>query len=277
MIDTHAHLDFPEFDQDRKEVIRRAFDNGLKAIINVGVDLERSRKSIEIAEKHEGVFASVGLHPKYFSKAKLSDTLKLSFRIDELRKLARNKKVVAVGECGLDYFHGTWNIEHGTEELERIKHNQKKGFLAQIKLARELRLPVILHCRDAWGELFGIVSRYEFRVTKFVLHCYSGEKKDTDKFLELPNIYFSFSGNITYPKPTERAERLAGAVRMIPLDKIMLDSDAPFLAPQDRRGKRNEPIFVKYIAKKIAEVKEVGEEEVENATDENAIKFFCLS
>jgi len=297
MIDTHAHLDFPEFDQDREEVIRRAFDNGLKAIINVGVDLERSRKSIEIAEKHEGVFASVGLHPDFFSKAEKefpisksqfpnkSQILNPKFKnlIEKLKKIAMHKKTVAIGETGLDYFSHTRNAITNEQ-----KENQKRGFVAQINLAHELGLPVIVHCRDAWEDAYDIIkseiqknkkipnTKYQLPATKFVLHCYSGEKKDTEKFLKLPNVYFSFSGNITYPKPAERAERLAGAVRMVPLDKIVLDSDAPFLAPQEMRGKRNEPIFVKYIAKKLAEIKGISEEEAEKATDENARKFFEL-
>src|SRR4030042_5432063 len=168
MIDTHAHLDFKDFNEDRKEVIARFFLQKGKAIINVGVDLERSRKSIEIAKKHEGIFASVGLHPEYFSKAKLSDILKLSFRIDELRKLAKHKKVVAIGEIGLDYFHMARNFYRESSHpsaplghlpsgrgggLEKHKDRQKKGFLAQIGLAQELGLPVIVHCREAWEGL----------------------------------------------------------------------------------------------------------------------------
>ena len=294
MIDTHAHLDFPEFDQDREEVIARFFESGGRAIINIGVDLERSKRSVEIAEKHRGVFASIGMHPDFFSKTEKefpisksqfpnkSQILNPKFKslIDKLKKIAMHKKVVAIGETGLDYFSHTNNAI--TDEQKKM---QKIGFLAQIEIARELKLPVIVHCREAWEDLYEIISKVRLfpspssrgipqSRTLFVLHCYSGEKKDTEKFLKLPNIYFSFSGNITYPKPKERAEKLAEAVKMIPLDKIMLDSDAPFLAPQIRRGKRNEPIFVKYIAKKIAEIKGISKKEVERKTDENAGEFF---
>ena len=321
MIDTHAHLDFEDFNKDREEVISRFFRGGGKAIINVGVDLERSRKSIEITEKHEGVFAAVGFHPDFFSQgstfppASSADSSRSNIFL-ELKKIAKHKKVVAIGECGLDYFHTTHNIQHITQkELDKIKENQRTGFIAQINLAKELNLPVIVHCREvhpvasgktperfgAWEDLYEIISEFsqssafvsskvrpsplalrEERGSskpsfmKFVLHCYSGEKKDTEKFLKLPDVYFSFSGNITYPKPAERAEQLEEAVRMVPLDRIMLDSDAPFLAPQCRRGKRNEPIFVKYIAKKIAEIKRVREKEVERKTDENAESFFGI-
>ncbi|MFH0930017.1 MAG: TatD family hydrolase [Candidatus Moraniibacteriota bacterium] len=304
MIDTHAHLDFKDFDEDREEVISRFFDAGGKAIVNIGVDLERSRKSIEIAESHENVFASVGFHPEFFSKAEkefsifsaaadqFSKNSKINKLINELKKLANNKKVVAIGEIGLDYFSHTDEIITNEQ-----KENQKKGFLVQIELAQELGLPVIVHCREAWRDLYEIVksqsqnsniqqnpksqvskkiqnTKYKIPDTKFVLHCYSGEKKDMENFLELPNVHFSFSGNITYPKPIERAEKLAEAVRMIPLDKIMLDSDSPFLAPQEFRGKRNEPTYVKYIAQKIADIKDISVEEVERVTDKNAEKFF---
>ena len=284
MIDTHAHLDFENFDEDREEVISRAFDSGVKKIINVGVDLERSRKSIEIAEKHRGVFASVGLHPDYFRNYELG-FMNYEKDIQVLKEMARNEKVVAIGETGFDYF------SHTNEPItDAQKENQKKGFLAQIEIAKESNLPVIVHCREAWDDLYEIVkmkstknkaqkmpnTKYEIPATNFVLHCYSGEKKDTEMFLELPNIYFSFSGNITYPKPIERAEKLAEAVRMVSLARMMLDSDSPFLAPHKFRGKRNEPAYVRHIAEKIAKIKNISIEEVEEETDRNAEKFFRL-
>lgn len=274
MIDTHAHLDFPEFQKDREEVILRAFDSGVKNIINIGVDLERSRKSIALAEKYDGVSASVGLHPDFFME---HGAWNMEQIFGELKNLAKSEKVVAIGETGLDYHHATRNMEHGTRGLEKIKKNQKARFLAQIEIARELNLPVIIHCRDAWNDLYKILNtKYQLPDTKFVLHCYSGSKNDTGKFLGLPNVWFSFSANITYQKPVERAERLAEAVRMVPLDKIMLDSDAPFLAPQEFRGKRNEPAYVKYIAEKIAEIKQISWERVKQETDFNASKFFGI-
>lgn len=299
MIDTHAHLDFENFDQDREEVIRRAFDNGVKKIINIGVDLKASRKSIEIAEKHGGVFASVGMHPEYFSKGDWEDGEDWGNIFEELKRLADNERVVAIGECGLDYFRAEQRNLTPALSLSRrgsaseIFENQKKGFLAQIELAKELNLPVIAHCRNAWEDLYEIIS-FSSKVrpfpsssgalgipqgrtlTKFVLHCYSGSVEDTEKFLKLPNVYFSFSGNITYPRPIERAEKLAEAVKMVPLDRIMLDSDSPFLAPQEMRGKRNEPAYIRYVADKIAEIKKISVAEVEKMTDENAENFFLI-
>jgi TatD DNase family protein len=278
MIDTHAHLDFENFDQDREEVIQRFFQSGGKAIVNVGVDLETSKKSIALAEKYDRIFAVVGLHPDFFNKVEkefsisnfqFSNNSEINKLINELKKLAKNKKVVAIGETGLDYFSHTGEII--TDEQ---KENQKKGFSAQIELARELNFPMIVHCRNAWDDLYKIISNY--KNLKFVLHCYSGEKEDTKKFLELPNVYFSFSGNITYPKPIERANHFDQVIRMIPLDRIMLDSDSPFLAPQEFRGKKNEPAYIRYIAEKIATIKYLSVAEVEKITDRNAENFFSI-
>ncbi|MFA6193380.1 MAG: TatD family hydrolase [Parcubacteria group bacterium] len=291
MIDTHAHLDFENFDEDREEVIRRAFDNGVKKVINIGIDLETSKKSIALAQKHENIFAAAGVHPEYFTKHATCN-MKQGW-IGELRDLAKNKKVVATGEIGLDYYHITHNIKHGAKELNDIKESQKAGFVSQINLAKELGLPVAVHCRDAWEDVHEIISKFSQNsafpffehssqnsskaiFSKFVLHCYSGNTDDTEKFLKLPNVYFSFSGNITYPKPILRSEKLAKVVRMIPLDKMMLDSDSPFLAPQEKRGKRNEPANVRYIAEKIADIKEISVAEVEKITDENAEIFFGI-
>lgn len=289
MIDTHAHLDFESFDQDREEVISRAFDNGVEKIINIGVDLKTSRKSVELAERHENIFATVGFHPH---DAEEILNLPTEDNFLELIKLAKHKKVVAIGEIGLDYSR--------FKEACQIK-KQKELLARQLDIAEELGLPVVIHCRKAWEDLYEIISntnqspafpllaearnssKPDFSgisrgqtLTKFVLHCYSGGKKDTEKFLKLPNVYFSFSGNITYPKPAERANDFAEMIKMIPLDRIMLDSDSPFLAPQIFRGKRNEPAHIRYIAAKIAEIKQISEEKTERATDKNAEKFFNI-
>jgi len=205
MIDTHAHLDFPEFDKDREKVISRFFEDGGKAVINVGVDLERSRKSLDIAEAHDGVFASVGLHPEYFSKTEKDLGFKiydLGEIIEELRELAKHEKTVAIGEAGLDYSHAMKNTEHATQVFNKIKKKQKDGFVAQIEIAMESNLPVIVHCRDAWDDLFDILNHKSYFINQnFVLHCYSGDREDTEKFLKLPNVFFSFSGNITLVSP----------------------------------------------------------------------------
>jgi len=280
MIDTHAHLDFENFDDDREEVIRRAFDNGVKAIINIGVDLETSRKSIALTEKYENIFAAVGFHPH-----DAGEILNLPSEDDfaELKNLAIHKKVVAIGEIGLDYTR--------FKEAKQIE-KQKELFIRQLNIANELGLPIVIHCREAWSDLYEIIKSEVFQspFLKFVLHCYSGNEKDTEKFLELPNAHFSFSGNITYPprkspsslpprqtsSPFNKGGEVEDVIRMIPLERIMLDSDSPFLAPQAMRGKRNEPAHIRYIAEKIAEIKEISGEEVERITDLNAIEFFGI-
>lgn len=277
MIDTHAHLDFENFDEDRGEALQRFFSQGGKAIINIGVDLETSKRSTALAEKHENIFAAVGFHPEYFSKDEKDlrfSIFDLRKDIEELRSLAGNKKVVAIGETGLDYFSHN-NISITGEQ----KENQKKGFLMQIELARELDLPVVVHCRNAWSDLLEIVeqnSKLKTGNIRFALHCYSGNRDDTEKFLKFQNVYFSFSGNISYPKPIERADNFVEVIKMIPSERLMLDSDSPFLAPQTKRGKRNEPAYVRYIAERIAEIKEISVEEVEKETDANARSFFSL-
>ena len=263
MIDTHAHLDFSEFDEDREEVIARFFSRGGKAIINVGVDLEHSRKGVEIAQKHKNIYAAVGFHPHEVGE-KLSLPKESEFA--ELKNIAKNEKVKAIGEIGLDYFY------YKTPEQIKL---QKKLLLKQIGIAKEFNLPIVIHCREAWKDIYEIVKTYKINSkNKILLHCYSGEKNDTEKFLKLPNVYFSFSGNITYPKPDVRRENLAEAIRMIPLDKIMLDSDSPFLTSQKMRGKRNEPAYISDIAEKIAEIKSISVTETEKSTDKNAVNFF---
>ena len=265
MIDTHAHLDFENFDEDREEVISRFFSQGGKAIVNVGVDIKTSKESIGITEKHDQIFATVGFHPHDAAEKK---SLTKNEDIEELKRLAMHKKVKAIGEIGLDYSR--------CNDPQQIK-KQKILFEKQLKIASSLKLPVVIHCREAWGDLFDIISNFKFQISNFQLHCYSGGTEDTEKFLKLSNVCFSFSGNITYPKPASRSDKLAEAVRRVPLDRIMLDSDSPYLAPQAMRGKRNEPIFIRYIAEKIAEIKEISVEEVEKMTDENAERFFELN
>lgn len=264
MIDTHAHLDFENFDQDREEVISRFFSQGGKAIINIGVDLATSRKSVELAEKYEEIFAAVGFHP-HDAKEILSSASEDDF--DELKKITVHEKVRAIGEIGLDYSRYAKPKEIAEQRLL---------FERQLQIASELRLPVVVHCRDAWDDVYKIISNLKFKISNFQLHCYSGNQEDTEKFLKLPNVHFSFSGNITYPKPVERARQLEEVIKMIPLDRIMLDSDSPYLAPQEFRGRRNEPAYIRYIARKIAEIKGISEEQVEQETDSNARKIFGI-
>lgn len=286
MIDTHVHIDFEQFDQDREEIIRRAYEAGIEKIINVGADMGGSQKSIELAGAHENIYASVGLHPHVFNELVASQELSSgqaktirelsSEMFNELKNLARNEKVVAIGEIGLDYF------SHTDQKItEAQKENQKNGFVAQIKLAKEYGLPVIIHCRDAYKDCYKVLvnfieslprdERSEFYAA---FHCYGGNLEFTKKLLKLDNIFFSFTGNITYAKA---GSEIIEVIKAIPMDKIMLETDCPYLAPVPHRGKRNEPSYVVYVNEKIAEIKQISAKEIDRTTTENAQKFFKLA
>lgn len=261
MIDTHAHLDFENFDKDLDETIERFFEDKGKAIINIGVDEERIEKSLELSKKYENIFVSVGFHPEEIQSLENFETIESHLK----KVVAENDKVVAIGEIGLDYFHSKKQEEH---------QKQKELFEIQLKLAKELELPVVLHCRDAYEDMLEILSKGEYSEIPKVLHCYAGEPEYTEKFLKLENLMFSFTGNITFVKDDNF---LLESLRMIPLEKIMAETDCPFLAPVPKRGKRNEPQFTRYIIEKIAEVKKVSAEKIEEQTDQNAINFFNLN
>jgi len=202
--------------------------------------------------------------------------------LEELRKLARHSKVVAIGEIGLDYFHldsDNRDIRDIPDnETKQLKIRQKELFIAQLELAEELQLPVIIHCRDAYEDLLEILKGFDLRG---VIHCFCGNRRQAKQFLDL-GFYISFTGNITYSKKDDA--EIFQVIKEVPLERIMIETDCPFLAPasdcpiQDgpapMRGKRNEPLFVKYVAEKIAEIKKISLEEVEIATDENAGKLF---
>jgi len=249
MIDTHAHLDFSRFDKDREEVIKRAFDSGVEKIINVGANLKSSKDSVELIEDYTNIYATVGVHPHDVGELEEKD-------LELLKALAQNGKVVAVGEIGLDYFKST-----------TPKDLQKKWFVAQIDLAQELNLPIVIHCRDAHEDVKKILADKKY--SKGVLHCFSGDLTDAQYYISL-GLHLSFTGVITYTKQYDEV------IKNIPLECILLETDCPFLAPVPMRGKRNEPAFVKYIAKKIAEVRDISLKEVSNTTTQNAEELFNL-
>lgn len=249
MIDTHAHLDFARFNKDREEVIKRAFDSGIEKIINVGCNLKSSKDSVELIEDYENIYATVGVHPHDVGELEEKD-------LELLKALAQNKKVVAVGEIGLDYFKSS-----------TPKDMQKKWFATQIDLAQELNLPMVVHCRDSHKDVKKILA--EKKYSKGVFHCFSGNLADAQYYISL-GLYISFTGVITYT--TEYDE----VIKNIPLECILLETDCPFLAPVPHRGKRNEPAFVKYTAKKIAEIREISLKKVSDITTQNTEELFNL-
>lgn len=271
LIDTHAHVNFNAFKDDADEVIRRCLDSNVW-IINVGSQNTTSERAVKIAEKYEkGVYAAIGLHPihlweSYHDFSELSfKTRAEEFDYDFYKKLAASKKVVAIGEIGLDYFHLP-----PENDKESVLEKQKEILIKQIELAQELDLPIIFHCRDAYDDLLKIIRDLP-KVPQAVLHCFTDTYETAKKFLDL-DFMISFTGIITYPK----AERVREVVKKIPLERIMIETDCPYLAPQPVRGKRNEPIYVKYVAEEIARARGLSLEEVAKATTENAVRFFNL-
>ena len=252
LIDTHCHLDFPEFDNDRDEVIQRAKNQGIDYIINIGSSLEGSRKSLELSRQYDFIYATVGCHPH---EADRFDSELQS----ALEQLSKKDKVVAIGEVGLDYYKNYSKVE-----------NQKALFISLVKLAKGSGLPLVIHNRQAQENTLKILK--EAIPVKAVVHCFSGDENFLKECLGL-GFFISFTCNITYKK----AENLRALVKITPLDRLLLETDAPFLPPEGFRGKRNEPLYVKYLAQELARIKEVSVEEVAQITTDNAKRFFNLS
>jgi len=252
LVDSHAHLQWVSFNRDRKEVIGRAREFGVKYIVNIGFDVDSSRKAVELAERYEGLYATVGVHPHNASQ--FSDDA-----LNELRRLSRHAKVVAVGEIGLDYYRN-----------RSPRNTQKRVFEAQLGLAEELGLPVVVHDREAHMEILEILSGFEGSL-EGVIHCFSGSREMAERCVRY-GFYISFAGPVTFPN----SRRLQVIARWIDLSKILLETDSPWLAPQERRGKRNEPAFLPFIAKKIAKLKGIPVDELGEATTRNAKDFFQL-
>ncbi len=252
-IDTHLHLDDPRYEGDLKEVIGRARESGVEAMINVGTDLDGCRKSLELAEAYDFIYAAIGIHPHYVEN---TDSRILS----ELKKFGKEKKVVAIGEIGLDYYRDL-----------SPRDKQKEIFIKLIYLAKDSGLPVMIHCREAEEDIMKILDQEKIREFGGVMHCFSGDNDLAGRVLDL-GMAISFAGQVTFPN----AENLRGVLKEVPLEKLLLETDAPYLAPQVTRGKRNEPAFIKYTAEEIARVKDVKVEDLARVTTENAKKLFGI-
>lgn len=252
LIDTHAHLTMPEFD-DIEDVLVRAKDASVNTIINVAFDIDSSIKSVELSDRYHNIFAAVGIHPQHADD--VNDDA-----INRLKTLANDKKVVAIGETGLDYFEN--NVP---------KDTQKQLFIRHINLAGELNLPLIIHVRDAYDDALEILRKEKTLPIKGVFHCFGESIEYAKKILDL-NYYISFTGIITF----KNAHNVRETAKYVPLDFIMLETDCPYLAPQIYRGKRNESAYLKFIAEKLAEIKGISFEEVCEGTTKNAIRLFNL-
>ncbi|PLX95805.1 MAG: radical SAM protein [Desulfuromonas sp.] len=254
LIDTHAHLDSSQYDDDRQEVIARALDGGLSHIVTVGCDIDSSRAAVELAVTHPQLYASVGIHPHDAPQA-------TDEGIAVLRQLVTpSNRVVAIGEIGLDFYR-----DRAPRDVQRL------AFRRQIALARELKLPLIIHDRDAHDEVLQILREENAFEVGGVLHCFSGDLAMAKACLDL-GFYLSFPGTITYPKNEAARE----VVKAVPTERILIETDCPYLSPQKYRGKRNEPLYVRHTAEKVVEIKGLSLNDIARITSLNASTLFRI-
>lgn len=251
MIDTHCHLDFPEFNRDRDEVIIQAAEHGVDRLINIGTDAKTSRFSFSLANSYENIFCAIGVHPHD------SKTLTPEF-LAEMATMAENKKVIGIGEIGLDYFRDL-----------SPRPMQKEAFISQLELAISLNLPVVIHVREAMDDAIKIVEKCAGRV-RGVFHCFPGTTDQARQVIDL-GFHISVNGIMTYKNA--KMARLAAEVE---LERILIETDCPFLTPVPHRGKRNVPAYVKIVCAKLAEVRGMDTAEVDKITTRNAEKLFGL-
>lgn len=253
LIDSHAHLDDRRFNRDRDMIIKNLNSNGVESVVNIGADLKTSRASVELADKYENIYAVVGIHPH--SATELDQDA-----LDSLREMAKNEKVLAIGETGLDFHY-----DRSPRDVQRA------AFKAQIDLAKELDLPLVIHSREADGETFDTIKEEMDGNLKVLLHCYSGSAELAKEYVKL-GCYISLAGPVTFNNARVPKE----VAKAVPLDRLLVETDSPYLTPHPYRGKRNEPMFVKYVAEKIAELKGLEKEEVAKATRENTKEFYNM-
>ncbi|MFZ1626767.1 MAG: TatD family hydrolase [Candidatus Moraniibacteriota bacterium] len=284
MHDIHTHLYWDSYDVDRDAVIARAHAAGIDDMFVIGCTVDESRQCIALTEQYSEIFASIGIHPHEFQS--MDDVQNLASDIEALRALAReSKKVIAVGECGLDYYvrpavmdpQQSFIGRGAVTVSEETKVVQRQGFLAQIELARDLRLPLIIHCRDAYEDMLGILRADAADISACILHCYMGDTEVTKQFLTLPNVYFSFTANITYPVKKALVgtkDDLTETVKLVPLERLFAETDCPFLAPQSKRGERNEPAYVAQTIEEIARLQGLDRDMFIQQIDENVHEVF---
>lgn len=253
LADSHAHLDEPEMLPDQGQVVARARQAGVALIINVGINGANSEAVLATAARYPEVYAAVGVHPH--GAAGLTPR-----ELARLRELAAHPKVVALGEMGLDFYR-----RRSPEEVQR------RAFREQLELAWELKKPVVVHTREATADTLAILTEYRSRLTGGVMHCFGGSLTEARAFLDL-GLYLSFSGVLTYPK----AEPLRQVARQVPLERVLIETDCPYLAPQAWRGKRNEPAYVVAVAETLAELHGIPVAEVARLTFENTLAAFGL-
>ncbi|AEH51100.1 TatD family hydrolase [Pseudothermotoga thermarum] len=249
--DTHAHLHFPHFEEDRDQLIKLFPSKGVEFVINVGIDVEDSKKAVELAKKYERIYCSVGVHPHEAGKVKPD-------YLEKLEELTKEKKVVAIGETGLDYYRNFSS-----------KEDQTKVFKEQLLLAKELDLPVIIHIRDAYEDAYKILSEIGLPTKGGVVHAFSADSDWALKFVQL-GLFIGIGGPVTYPKNLS----LKSVVRAVGIENILTETDCPYLPPQQLRGKRNEPSYIRLVLEEIAKILDEDVEQVAQITLANAKELF---
>jgi len=255
-VDSHAHLNFPEFAKDLDEVLKRANEAGIKHIINIGTDLATSRQVIALAEKYPHLFAAVGVHPHESKNTKETDW-------SELELLAKHPKVVGIGEIGLDFYK-----DYSPQDVQR------DAFIKQLEIARKVNKPIIIHSREAHQDTLEILQTPNSKLRtnlRGVAHCFSGSAEMAKKYLDL-GFYISVAGPVTFPN----ADKLRSLVATIPVERLLLETDCPFLAPQQRRGLRNEPSYLVYCAEEFAKIYGLSVDDIARITTHNTIQLFGL-
>ncbi|MFC1932332.1 TatD family hydrolase [Chloroflexota bacterium] len=260
IVDTHAHLDMEPFNEDRTEVIARALDSGVSTIITVGINLESSKKAVELAENYAEVLATVGFHPHEANGVKAED-------IANLAKIADHPRVLAIGEIGLDFYR---NYSLREAQLQVLKW--------QLELAVKLDLPVIIHCRQAEEDMLPLLHDWTschkepHGQPRGVIHCFSGDVDTAQRYLDM-GFFVSFGAYIGYPSP----RYMPNVIRSIPQDRLVVETDSPFLPPQSHRGQRNEPAYLPLTVALLAEIREVSPETVAKETTQNARRLFRMA
>ena len=256
IFDTHAHYDDEAFDKDRDELLTSLFSGDIGAVVNVGASLEGCIESVRLAEKYDNIYAAIGVHPDDYERLEREESF-----MDWLKKEAlTNNKVVAIGEIGLDYYYD----EPGREL-------QKKWFARQLELAREVSKPVIIHSRDACADTIDILKIGHASEVGGIIHCYSYSKETVKTFYDM-NFYFGIGGVLTF----KNAKKLIEAADVIPLERIVLETDCPYLAPVPNRGKRNDSSNIQYVIEKLADIKGVTKEQIAEVTYQNACRVYGL-
>lgn len=251
--DSHAHLDDKRFDPDREQLIIKLPECGVSRVINVGASMKSSRISVELAKEYDFIWASVGVHPHDAQNMKDED-------LNKLREMSHHPKVAAIGEIGLDYYY-----DFSPRDI------QKKRFCDQIELAHELKLPIILHDRDAHGDMLDILKQYRNKIHGAVLHCFSGSWEMAKVCLDM-GFYIALGGVVTF----KNARKTVEVAQKIKMEHLLIETDCPYLAPVPHRGKRNNPCYVREVAERIARIRGIDPEEVAEVTAKNAAALFKI-